>query len=155
MRSIELDADPARRREVSAVALRAMLMGSATDESMSFAILDRHVELGGNLHLHGQQLRLLGQRDAGRRERAVAGQLARSRGIGDEITIATKVGGRPPRASSTMSVQVEGLSPAVIRTSAERSLDNLGRDCIDVYYAHAPDAFRSVGSAPPARHVSR
>ena len=40
--------DPATRREVSVLALGAMLFGSLTDEKTSFAVLDRYVEAGGN-----------------------------------------------------------------------------------------------------------
>ncbi len=36
------------RREVSVLALGAMLFGSVTDEKTSFALLDRYVEAGGN-----------------------------------------------------------------------------------------------------------
>ena len=39
--------DPATRREVSVLALGAMLFGSQTDEKTSFAVLDRYVEAGG------------------------------------------------------------------------------------------------------------
>jgi hypothetical protein len=62
-----------------------------------------------------------------------------SRGLGDEVTIATKVGGRPPQPAKRLSEHVEGLSTKLFRESAARSLENLGRDRIDVYYAHAPD----------------
>lgn len=37
--------DPATRREVSVLALGAMLFGSVTDEKTSFAILDHFVEV--------------------------------------------------------------------------------------------------------------
>lgn len=40
--------DPAHRREVSVLALGAMLFGSLTDEKTSSALLGRYVEAGGN-----------------------------------------------------------------------------------------------------------
>ena len=69
-----IGADPDRRREVSVLALGAMLFGSRTDEATSFAVLDRYVEAGGNFidtsdnyafwtdgSQGGQSERLLGQ----------------------------------------------------------------------------------------------
>ena len=47
MRYRTIGSDPATRREVSALSLGAMLMGSRTDEATSFAILDRFAEAGG------------------------------------------------------------------------------------------------------------
>jgi hypothetical protein len=47
MRYLTIGTDPARSRQVSRIALGAMLMGTATDESTSYAILDRYVEAGG------------------------------------------------------------------------------------------------------------
>jgi aryl-alcohol dehydrogenase-like predicted oxidoreductase len=67
------------------------------------------------------------------------GRWLRNRGLGDEVTVATKVGGRPLRPAKRLSEHIEGLSTKVIRESAVRSLENLGRDRIDLYYAHAPD----------------
>ena len=47
MRCRTIGRDSATRREVSVLSLGAMLVGSRTDEAMSFAILDRFVEAGG------------------------------------------------------------------------------------------------------------
>jgi len=49
------------------------------------------------------------------------------------------VGGRPPRPAKALSEHLEGLSAQVIKESLARSLENLGRDHVDVYYAHVPD----------------
>ncbi|CAM5618902.1 hypothetical protein SFUMM280S_07069 [Streptomyces fumanus] len=43
-----IGSDPATRREVSVLALGAMLFGSVTDEKTSFAVLDRYVEASRN-----------------------------------------------------------------------------------------------------------
>lgn len=43
-----IGSDPGTRREVSVLALGAMLFGSRADEETSFAVLDRFVEAGGN-----------------------------------------------------------------------------------------------------------
>ena len=95
MRYRTIGTDAATQRSVSVLSLGAMLMGSRTDEATSFAILDRFVEAGGTFidtsgnyafWVHGTQ---------GGESEELLGRWRRSRGIGDEIVIATKVGGRP------------------------------------------------------------
>lgn len=70
------------------------------------------------------------------------GRWRRSRGIGDEIVIATKLGARPLAPGTGFVDNPEGLSAKVIRESAERSRERLGVDKLDVLYAHIED--RSV-----------
>jgi aryl-alcohol dehydrogenase-like predicted oxidoreductase len=139
MRYLTIGTDPARSRQVSQIALGAMLMGTATDESTSYAILDRYVEAGGTFIDTANNYAYWVNGTQGGESEQLLGRWLRSRGLGDEVTIATKVGGRPPRPAKQISKQIEGLSPEVIRESAARSLDNLGRDRIDLYYAHALD----------------
>src|SRR5207244_910305 len=43
------------------------------------------------------------------------------------------------RPSSTLSKDIEGLSAAVIRESAQRSRERLGMDRLDLLYAHIQD----------------
>ncbi|KRC65019.1 oxidoreductase [Aeromicrobium sp. Root236] len=137
MRPIQLGTDPTRSRHVSPIALGAMRMGTSTDESTSYAILDRYVELGGTFIDTANNYAYWVNGTQGGESERLLGAWLRSRGIGDQVTIATKVGGRPTRPSPTMAREVEGLAPGVIRESAERSLENLGR--IDLYYAHIFD----------------
>src|SRR5436305_14828016 len=96
MRYRTIGTDAATQRSVSVLCLGAMLMGSRTDEATSFAILDRFVEAGGTFidtsgnyafWVHGTQ---------GGESEELLGRWRRSRGIGDEIVIATEAGARPP-----------------------------------------------------------
>ncbi|ONI76543.1 oxidoreductase [Kribbella sp. ALI-6-A] len=139
MRYLTLGTDPARSRRVSQLALGAMLMGTTTDEATSYAILDRYVEAGGTFVDTANNYAFWVNGTQGGESEQLLGRWLRSRGLGDELTIATKVGGRPPRPAKQLTEDLEGLAPKVIKESAERSLDNLGRDRIDVYYAHVPD----------------
>ena len=139
MRYTTLGSGTARERRVSQVALGAMLMGTATDEQTSFAILDRYVEAGGTFVDTANNYAFWVNGTQGGESEQLLGRWMRSRGVGDELTIATKVGGRPPRPAKQLSEDLEGLSPQVIKESFARSLDNLGRDHVDVYYAHVPD----------------
>src|SRR5262249_7788565 len=104
------------RTFASTLSLGAMLMGSRTDEATSFAILDRYVEAGGTFidtsgnyafWVHGTQ---------GGESEELLGRWRRSRGIGDEIVIATKVGARPLAPSTGFgNVDLDGLSAKAIR----------------------------------------
>ena len=139
MRYLTIGTDPTRRRRVSQIALGAMLMGTTTDEPTSYAILDRYVEAGGTFIDTANNYAFWVNGTQGGESEQLLGRWLRSRGIGDELTIATKVGGRPPAPANELSENLEGLSPQVIKDSLTRSLENLGRDRVDVYYAHVPD----------------
>ena len=103
MRYRTIGTDAATQRSVSVLSLGAMLMGSRTDEATSFAILDRFVEAGGTfIDTSGNYAFWVPgatfqnqQGTQGGESEEVLGRWRRSRGIGDEIVIATKVGARP------------------------------------------------------------
>jgi aryl-alcohol dehydrogenase-like predicted oxidoreductase len=140
MRYRTIGSDPATRRDVSVLSLGAMLMDSRTDEATSFAILDRFVEAGGTFidtsgnyafWVHGTQ---------GGESEELLGRWRRSRGIGDEIVIATKVGARPlAPATGFEGVALDGLSAKALRESAERSMSRMGVSRLDLMYAHVGD----------------
>lgn len=134
-----IGADPATRREVSVLNLGAMLFGTRTDEATSFAILDRYVEAGGNFVDTSNNYAYWHTGSQGGESEALLGRWRRSRGIGDEIVIATKVGARPAAPGTDWTDNPEGLSAATIRESAERSRERLGLDRLHVYYSHIED----------------
>jgi aryl-alcohol dehydrogenase-like predicted oxidoreductase len=138
MRYTTIGSDPSSARQVSVLSLGAMRFGTMTDEATSFAILDRYVAAGGNFidtsnnylyFVHGTQ---------GGESEALLGRWRASRGIGDEVVIATKVGARPIAPATGLDAR-EGLSRAAIRKASERSRERLGVPRIDLYYAHVPD----------------
>jgi aryl-alcohol dehydrogenase-like predicted oxidoreductase len=142
MRYRTLGTNPDTRRSVSVLCLRAMLFGTATDEATSMAILDRFAEAGGTFvdtadnyafWVHGTQ---------GGESEELLGRWRRSRGVGDEIVIATKLGGRPLAPTRTRGRAISGLSAESVRVSAERSRERLGVTRLDLLYAHVED--RSV-----------
>lgn len=131
--------DPKNRREVSVLALGAMLFGSRTDEETSFAVLDRYVEAGGNFIDTSDNYAFWIDGGQGGQSEQLLGRWRRSRGIGDEIFIATKLGARPLAPGTSYVDNAEGLSAKVIRESAERSRDRLGVAKLDLLYAHIED----------------
>jgi aryl-alcohol dehydrogenase-like predicted oxidoreductase len=139
MRYRTIGTDPRTRREVSALALGAMLFGSVTDEKTSFAVLDRYVEAGGNFIDTSDNYAFWVDGGQGGQSEELLGRWRRSRGIGDEIVIATKLGARPLAPGTGYVDNPEGLSAKVIRESAERSRERLGGEKLDLLYAHIED----------------
>jgi aryl-alcohol dehydrogenase-like predicted oxidoreductase len=130
--------DPKTRREVSVLSLGAMHFGTATDEATSFALLDRYVQAGGTFIDTADNYAFWVGTQGGESEELL-GRWRRSRGVGDEIVIATKLGARPLAPGTSFSDNAEGLSAQVIRESAERSRDRLGMSRLDLLYAHIED----------------
>ena len=126
-------------RKVSVLSLGAMRFGTTTDEATSFAILDRYVAAGGNFIDTANNYLFYVNATQGGESEALLGRWRASRGIGDEIVIATKAGARPVAPSADFDTRREGLSRAAIREASERSRERLGVERIDLYYAHVPD----------------
>ncbi|HTX84952.1 MAG TPA: aldo/keto reductase [Streptosporangiaceae bacterium] len=130
--------DPKTRREVSVLSLGTMHFGTATDEATSFAILDRYVAAGGTFIDTADNYAAWTGSQGGESEELL-GRWRRSRGMGEEIVIATKLGARPLAPGASFTYNAEGLSCRVIRESSERSRDRLGMDRLDLLYAHIED----------------
>jgi aryl-alcohol dehydrogenase-like predicted oxidoreductase len=139
MRYRTIGTDVKTRREVSVLSLGAMLFGTATDEATSFAILDRYVEAGGTFIDTSDNYAFWVNGGQGGESEELLGRWRRSRGVGDEIVIATKVGARPLAPGTGFIDNPEGLSAKVIRESAQRSRERLGMERLDLLYAHIED----------------
>ena len=129
----------AAQREVSVLSLGAMLFGTVTDEATSYAILDRYVEAGGTFVDTANNYAYWVNGTQGGESESLLGRWRRANGVGDEVLIATKLAGRPVRASTTLTTDYEGLSAEVIRESSARSRERLGVDRLDLLYAHGQD----------------
>jgi aryl-alcohol dehydrogenase-like predicted oxidoreductase len=92
-------------------------------------VLDAYVEAGGNFidtaDIYGRR----GADGIGASERIIGRWIA-SRGNREQLVIATKVG---------MSQDIPGLSSDSVNRSVEGSLERLGIETIDLYYAHRDD----------------
>jgi aryl-alcohol dehydrogenase-like predicted oxidoreductase len=142
--------------QVSQLCLGAMYFGTRQDEATSFALLDQYVAAGGtfidtaNIYAHWTP------NGQGGDSETLLGKWLAARGHRDEMFIATKVG------FGYGDVQV-GLSAAQIITECDKSLQRLGVDTIDLYYAHVDDrdtplyetleAFQSLVDAGKVRFV--
>ncbi len=130
---------PSPSHPCARLVLGTMYFGTRTSEADSFALLDRFVERGGRT-VDTANCYAFWANDSGaggQSERVIGEWLRRNPGIRDELTIATKVGQEPAVAGEFD--WVEGLSAAVIDRELGRSLDRLGIDRVDLYWAHGED----------------
>jgi aryl-alcohol dehydrogenase-like predicted oxidoreductase len=142
--------DPKTRREVSVLALGTHLFGTLTGEATSFAILDRYVEAGGTFIDTADNYAFWVNGTQGGESEELLGRWRRSRGVGEEVVIATKLGARPLAPGTSFTDNAEGLSARVIRESSERSLDRLGISRLDLLYAHIDDPAVALGETVEA-----
>ena len=99
----------------------------------AFAILDRFAEAGGVMIDTADVYSAWVPGHQGGESESFLGQWLKRRGGRNGIAIATKVGMLPMPG-------VPELKPARIAAAAEASLERLGVDTIDLYYAHQDDA---------------
>lgn len=114
---------------VSRLCLGTMNFGPQTNETDSFAIMDKALELGINFfdtaNVYG------GKRGEGITEQIIGRWLAQGGGRREKIVLATKVFGNMGEASTE-----RGLSAYHIRRACDESLRRLQTDHIDLYQMH-------------------
>jgi len=117
----------------SGLAVRPFVLGGnvfgwTADRTASFAILDRFVEHGGGMIDTADVYSAWVPGHEGGESEAMIGEWLKASGARDRILIATKVG-----------MGEGGLKPDRIRAAVQGSLDRLGVDVIDLYFAHKDD----------------
>src|SRR5689334_13345619 len=141
--------------EVFPLCFGGNVFGWTADEPASFALLDAYVAGGGNFIDTADSYVEWAPGGKGGESETIIGHWLSRRGRRDDLVIATKVGQAPGR---------EGLSPGNIAAAADASLERLGVDHIDLYYAHEDDpstpleeslaAFDALVRAGKVRHVA-
>jgi len=121
---------------ISDLVLGTMYFGTRLDERASFALLDRFVGAGGTTIDTANCYAFWESEDGhgGQSEAVIGRWLAANPGVREELVIATKVGVEPADDGG-----LEGLSAEVIERECGHSLDRLGIDRVDVYWAHGED----------------
>lgn len=131
------------------------VFGWTADRTASFALLDRFVDAGGTLvdTADGYSMWVPGHQ-GGESETVIGEWLKAS---GKRVGIATKVGMLPGEGG-------KGLAPSRIAAACDASLQRLGIDTIDLYYAHVDDesvpqedvlgAFQRLIDAGKVRHIA-
>lgn len=104
------------------------VFGMTADRDASFAVLDRFVERGGGMIDTADVYSAWVPGHKGGESESMMGAWLKQSGARDRVLIATKVGMMPG-----------GLKPDHIREAVQGSLDRLGVDVIDLYFAHKDD----------------
>ncbi|WP_375453674.1 aldo/keto reductase [uncultured Methylobacterium sp.] len=123
---------------VAPLCLGANVFGWTADEATAFAVLDRFVEAGFGFIDTADVYSRWAPGHAGGESEGVIGRWFASRGLREQVVLATKVGmdmGPSPSGESRV-----GLGPARIAEACEASLRRLRTDRIDLYQSHADDA---------------
>ena len=120
---------PGTDLEVFPLCLGGNVFGWTIDEEASFEVLDAYRAAGGNFIDTADVYAQWSERGAGISE-LILGRWMAARKNRDEMVIATKVG---------KAAGFEGLSAETVRRGAEASLERLGIERIDLYYAHEDD----------------
>ncbi len=116
---------------VSKICLGTNIFGWTTSTTETYAVLDAYLAGGGNFIDTADVYSVWVDGHSGGEAESLIGAWMSARGNRDQVVIGTKVGNLPGR---------EGLAPSNIIQAAEESLQRLGTDYIDVYYAHTDDA---------------
>jgi len=118
--------------QVSAICLGSAYFGTRIDRDTAFEVLDAYYEQGGRfIDTANSYAGWMPEGLGGDSERTI-GAWMKTRGVRDEIFIATKVG-------FGYRAVPQGTSAELIRQECDKSLRNLGVDRIDLYYAHVDD----------------
>ena len=104
------------------------VFGMTAEREASFAVLDRFAEHGGGMIDTADVYSAWVPGHKGGESESMMGAWLKASGARDRILIATKVGMMPG-----------GLKPDRIREAVQGSLDRLGVDTIDLYFAHKDD----------------
>lgn len=119
---------------VSAFCLGTMFFGTKVDRTSSFSVLDAYWDAGGRfLDTANAYARWIPGFQGGESETLV-GEWLKERGRSGEAFIATKVGFPTPVDGLDFGVSRDQVTRAI-----ERSLERLGVERIDLYYAHVDD----------------
>jgi aryl-alcohol dehydrogenase-like predicted oxidoreductase len=113
------------------LALGGNVFGWTADEQTSHEVLDAYTAAGGDFVDTADVYSAWAPgNEGGESERVIGSWLAKS-GKRDDVVVATKVSQHP---------RFQGLSGANVAAAARASLERLGTDRIDLYYAHFDDA---------------
>lgn len=117
---------------IAPLVLGGNVFGWTADRAASFAVLDAFVAGGGTMIDTADVYSAWVPGHQGGESETVIGEWLKASGKRDQVLIATKVGMLPGEGG-------EKLAPARIAAACEASLNRLGTDRIDLYFAHQDD----------------
>jgi aryl-alcohol dehydrogenase-like predicted oxidoreductase len=117
--------------EVFPLVLGGNVFGWTADEAATYAVLDAFAAAGGTMLDTADAYSAWAPGHTGGESETLIGRWLARRGRRDDVVIATKVSQHP---------SFRGLAAENVRAAAQASLQRLGTDRIDLYYAHFDDA---------------
>ncbi|MEG3174636.1 aldo/keto reductase [Sphingomonas sp. RB3P16] len=117
---------------IAPLVLGGNVFGWTADEATSFAVLDAFVAGGGTMIDTADVYSAWAPGHKGGESESVLGAWLKQSGKRDQVQIATKVGMLPGEGG-------EKLAPARIAAACDASLQRLGVETIDLYFAHQDD----------------
>lgn len=121
---------------IAPLVLGGNVFGWTADRDDSFAVLDAFVDGGGTMIDTADIYSAWVPGHSGGESESMIGEWLRASGKRDRVLIATKVGMLPGEGG-------EKLAPARIVAACDTSLQRLGTDRIDLYFAHQDDQAQS------------
>ncbi|KRC51825.1 alcohol dehydrogenase [Leifsonia sp. Root227] len=112
------------------LSLGGNVFGWTADQATSFSVLDGYLDAGGNFIDTADGYSAWVPGNTGGDSERILGQWFQARGNRDDVVLATKVSQHP---------DFKGLAGDNILRAADASLERLGSDHIDLYYAHFDD----------------
>ena len=116
--------------DIFPLVLGGNVFGWTADQATSFDLLDAFVSGGGNLIDTADGYSHWADGNSGGESETIIGKWMASRNSRDRVLIATKVGIHP---------SFKGLRADNINRAIDATLDRLGTDHVDLYYAHYDD----------------
>ncbi|UAJ80139.1 aldo/keto reductase [Leifsonia sp. ZF2019] len=116
--------------DVYPLSLGGNVFGWTADADTSFAVLDAYVAAGGNFVDTADGYSAWVPGNTGGDSERILGRWFDARGNREDVVLATKVSQHP---------DFKGLAADNIRRAADASLERLGSEYIDLYYAHFDD----------------
>ena len=117
------------------LSLGGNVFGWTADERTSYEVLDAYVAGGGNFIDTADSYSFWAPGNAGGESEHIIGRWIAKRGHRDDVVIATKVSQLPA---------FKGIAPETVTAGADASLERLGLDVIDLYYAHFDEPDRPL-----------
>ncbi|UIJ47344.1 aldo/keto reductase [Sphingomonas cannabina] len=118
--------------DIAPLVLGGNVFGWTADEKASFAVLDAFVDAGGTMIDTADVYSAWVPGHRGGESESMIGAWLKASGKRGKVQIATKVGMLPGEGG-------EKLAPARIAAACDASLERLGVERIDLYYAHQDD----------------
>lgn len=123
--------------EVSMLGLGCINFGTTVKEEQAFRLMDKYVELGGNLFDTANNYAVWNGGDGRDSERVIGKWLKNCPSVRPEIFLCTKLGARDEEGEGFESMQ--GTGRKVILSEVEKSLEAMQTDYLDMLYLHVDD----------------